>query len=113
MIPDKQRDDFAAYLRRCNVVRRDSHTVGQRPGSRWLMVYGPGGWIRAYELTDDPDHSSRAIRKVLAFLRRRPGYGAYSWFVIRWKVDPQPGKNAWEHREWNPRRRCYEYGITR
>lgn len=101
MIPAKQRDDFAAYLRRNRVVRRNSYDVGRSPGHYWLFVETPGGWIRTVSLPEDRTARQKYINDVLRRMRSKHWYRPGSWFVIRWKVDPQPGPNSWERRVWD------------
>jgi hypothetical protein len=103
MIPVKQRDDFAAYLREQRVVRAMSHNVARRPDRHWLFVETPGGWIRALALPSDRESRQKSINTALHFFRdpRNPWYRPGAWFVIRWKVDPQPGPNSWEGKQWD------------
>lgn len=107
MIPVKQRDDFAAYLRRDRVVRRDSHFVAREPGRHWLFVEIPGGWIRAIALPKDHRSRQKSINTVLHMMRSKHFSRPGAWFVIRWKVDPQPGPNSWEGRVWDNYSRRY------
>lgn len=110
MIPTKQRDDFAAYLRRNRVVRAMSHNVARNPGRYWLFVESPGGWVRAIALPSDRAERQKKINTVLHLWRspRNPWFHPGRYFVIQWKVDPQPGPNSWEGRVWDNYRKRYE-----
>lgn len=46
-IPIRQRDSFAAWLRKQGMVRYDSHQVARDPGRRWWIMRGSDGWVRA------------------------------------------------------------------
>lgn len=109
MIPIKQRDDFSDYLRsKCRVTRSTSHDVARAPGRHWLVVEIGSGWLRAYRMSDDPEKRRKDKNTVLQYLRGSgPALRPLSYFMIRWKVDPQPGPNSWQRRRYDPYLRRY------
>ena len=67
-----------------------------------MMVRLASGWIYTCDVSEDPERRQREVNTVLYMLRCKPGYRVVDFFIIRWKIDPQPGPNTWQRRQWDP-----------
>lgn len=93
-IPVKPRDDFAGYLRKHGMIRRDSHRVARHPSAKWCFVRCGDGLIRACKNQAELDNFISNKARYVGHVREL--------FFIWWKEDPQPGPSVWMNSPFTP-----------